>query len=96
MSDETSEASSFRLLFNSESPGRAVLEFDTDRHPVRVLLTQDQLDRLSTEGVLARLDCGGSKEEAQSAAGVAGTPSYSVRCADPSAREPSAAPPNDW
>ena len=26
-----------------------------------------------------------------SAAGVAGTPSYAVRCADPSAREPSAA-----
>jgi hypothetical protein len=52
MSDETSEASSFRLLFNSESPGRAVLEFDTDSHPIRVL-TQEQLDLLSTEAKIA-------------------------------------------
>jgi hypothetical protein len=48
MSDEPSEASSFRFLFSNESD-RAVLEFDTDSQPVRVLLTQQQLDRLSTE-----------------------------------------------
>jgi hypothetical protein len=48
MSDEPSEASNFRFLF-SETPGRAVLEFDTDSQPVRVLLTQQQLDRSSTE-----------------------------------------------
>ena len=35
MSDETSEASSFRFLFSSESRGRTVLEFDTARDPVR-------------------------------------------------------------
>jgi hypothetical protein len=29
MSDETREASGFRFLFSGESPGRAVLEFDT-------------------------------------------------------------------
>ena len=52
MSDETSEASSFRFLFSSEAPGRAVLEFDTDSHPIRVL-TQEQLDRLSTEAKIA-------------------------------------------
>jgi hypothetical protein len=29
MPDEMSEASGFRFLFSSESPGRAVLEFET-------------------------------------------------------------------
>jgi hypothetical protein len=44
MSDETSKASSFRFLFSSESPSRTVLEFDTDSHLARVLLSQGQLD----------------------------------------------------
>jgi len=49
MSDVTREASCFRFLFCSDTPGRAVLEFDTNSQPVRVLLTQEQLDRLSTD-----------------------------------------------
>jgi hypothetical protein len=53
MSDETSEASSFRFLFSSESPGRAVLEFDTATNLVRVSLSQEQLDRLATEAKIA-------------------------------------------
>jgi hypothetical protein len=53
MSDETSEASSFRFLFSSESPDRAVLEFDTARDAVRVSLSQEQLDRLATEAKIA-------------------------------------------
>jgi hypothetical protein len=55
MSDETSKASSFRFFFSSESPSRAVLDFDTDSHLVRVLLTQEQLDRLSTEAKIASM-----------------------------------------
>ena len=50
MSDETSEASSFRFLFSSESPG---LEFDTATNLVRVSLSQEQLDRLATEAKIA-------------------------------------------
>ena len=38
MSDETSEVSSFRFLFSSSTPSRAVLEFDTAVNPVRVSL----------------------------------------------------------
>jgi hypothetical protein len=53
MSDETSEASSFRFLFSSESRGRTVLEFDTARDPVRVSLSQEQPDRLATEAKIA-------------------------------------------
>jgi hypothetical protein len=53
MSDETSGASSFRFLFSSESPGRAVLEFDTATNLVRVSLSQEQLDRLATEAKIA-------------------------------------------
>jgi hypothetical protein len=53
MSDETSEASSFRFLFSSESPGRAVLEFETGKDSVRVSLSQEQLDRLATEAKIA-------------------------------------------
>jgi hypothetical protein len=39
--------------FSSEAPGRAVLEFDTARDPVRVSLSQEQLDRLATEAKIA-------------------------------------------
>jgi hypothetical protein len=53
MSDETSEAPSFRFLFSSESPVRAVLEFDTATNLVRVSLSQEQLDRLATEAKIA-------------------------------------------
>jgi hypothetical protein len=53
MSDETSEASSFRFLFSSESPDRAVLEFDTVTNLVRVSLSQEQLDRPATEAKIA-------------------------------------------
>jgi hypothetical protein len=53
MSDETSEASGFRFLFSSESPDRAVLEFDTATNLVRVSLSQEQLDRLATEAKIA-------------------------------------------
>jgi hypothetical protein len=44
-----SEATDFRFLFGDDLPGRAVLEFDTDTNPVRVSLSQEQLDRLATE-----------------------------------------------
>jgi hypothetical protein len=53
MSDATSEVSSFRFLFSGSAPGRAVLEFDTAVNPVRVSLSQDQLDRLGTEAKIA-------------------------------------------
>jgi hypothetical protein len=53
MSDETSEATGFRFLFSSEPPGLAVLEFDTATNPLRVSLSQEQLDRLGTEAKIA-------------------------------------------
>jgi hypothetical protein len=53
MSDETSEATAFRFLFSSEPPGRAVLEFDTATNPIRVSLSEQQLDRLATEAKIA-------------------------------------------
>ena len=53
MSDETSEVSSFRFLFSSSAPGRAVLEFETAVNPVRVSLSQEQLDRMGTEAKIA-------------------------------------------
>jgi hypothetical protein len=53
MSDETSEVSSFRFLFSSSAPSRAVLEFDTAVNPVRISLSQEQLDRLGTEAKIA-------------------------------------------
>ena len=56
MSDETSEASSFRFLFSSGTPGRAVLEFDTVINPVRVSLSQEQLDQLATEAKIASVN----------------------------------------
>jgi hypothetical protein len=52
VSDETKEASGFRFLFSDES-GRAVLEFETMTNPVRVCLSQEQLDRLATEAKIA-------------------------------------------
>ena len=53
ISDETSEVSSFRFLFSSSAPSRAVLEFDTAVNPVRIFLSQEQLDRLGTEAKIA-------------------------------------------
>ena len=53
MSDDTKEASGFRFLFGDESAGRAVLEFETMTNPVRVSLSQEQLDRLATEAKIA-------------------------------------------
>ena len=53
MSDEISEASGFRFLFRDESPDRAVLEFRHGDQPVRVLLSEEQLDRLATEAKIA-------------------------------------------
>jgi hypothetical protein len=53
MSDEAREATGFQFLFSSESPDRAVLEFNTATNPVRVALSQEQLDRLATEAKIA-------------------------------------------
>jgi hypothetical protein len=43
------EALGFRFLIGDDAPGRALLEFDTPTDPVRVVLSQAQLDRLSSE-----------------------------------------------
>jgi len=40
-------------LFSSSTPSRAVLEFDTAVNPVRVSLSQEQLDRMGTEAKIA-------------------------------------------
>jgi hypothetical protein len=53
MADEANEISSFRFSFSSEARGRAVLEFETATNPVRVSLSQEQLDRLATEAKIA-------------------------------------------
>jgi hypothetical protein len=53
MADEANEVSSFRFSFSSEARGRAVLEFETVTKPVRVSLSQEQLDRLATEAKIA-------------------------------------------
>jgi hypothetical protein len=53
MSEFQTEATDFRFLFSEDHPDRAVLEFDTATTPVRVSLSQEQLDRLGTEAKIA-------------------------------------------
>ena len=43
------EVVSFRFLINDTVANHAVLELDTSTNPVRVFLSQDQLDRLATD-----------------------------------------------
>jgi hypothetical protein len=49
MSERPNEASAFRFSIGNDAPDRAMLEFDPVSGPVRVLLAQNQLDRLSIE-----------------------------------------------
>ena len=66
MSDETSEASNFRFLFSNDLPDRAVLEFDTETKPVRVSLSQEQLDRLATEAKITSVKLSWRSQENES------------------------------
>ena len=66
MSDETSEASGFWFVFRDESPDRAVLEFDTPANPIRVSLSQEQLDRLATEAKIASVKLSWRSQDSES------------------------------
>ena len=53
ISDEISEAPGFRFLFRDESPGPRRVGVRHGDQPVRVLLSEEQLDRLATEAKIA-------------------------------------------
>ena len=53
------EVVNFRFLINDTVANHAVLELDTSTNPVRVFLTQDQLDHLATDAKITsnKLTC---------------------------------------
>lgn len=57
-----SEVSDFRFLIGDSTPGHAVLEFDTPTNPIRVFLSQAQLDRLASNAKITSVKLGWRSE----------------------------------